>query len=44
MGFFGGTALLDRLTYRVHIVEAHGESYRLREATRRLWRTRRKKP
>ncbi len=28
-------ALLDRLTHRVHILEANGESYRLRESTRR---------
>jgi DNA replication protein DnaC len=38
-------ALLDRLTHRVHIVEANGESYRLRESKRRLRRSggRRKK-
>ena len=29
-------ALLDRLTHRVHILEANGPSYRLREAKRRL--------
>jgi DNA replication protein DnaC len=29
-------ALLDRLTHRVHIIEANGESYRLRESKRRL--------
>ena len=28
-------ALLDRLTHRVHIVEANGESFRLRESKRR---------
>ena len=28
-------ALLDRLTHRVHIVEANGESYRLRYAKKR---------
>lgn len=28
-------ALLDRLTHRVHIIEANGESYRLRDAKRR---------
>ena len=28
-------ALLDRLTHRVHIIEANGESYRLREAKER---------
>ena len=32
-------ALLDRLTHRVHIIEANGESYRLKDA-----RKRRKKP
>ena len=29
-------ALLDRLTHRVHILEANGPSYRLRESKRRL--------
>jgi len=29
-------ALLDRLTHRVHIMEANGPSYRLRESKRRL--------
>ena len=29
-------ALVDRLTHRVHILEANGESYRLREARKRL--------
>jgi DNA replication protein DnaC len=29
-------ALLDRLTHRVHILEANGESYRLREAQKRI--------
>ena len=28
-------ALLDRLTHRVHIIEANGESYRLRDAKRK---------
>ena len=28
-------ALLDRLTHRVHILEANGESYRLKEAKKR---------
>ena len=32
-------ALLDRLTHRVHIVEANGESYRLRESKRRRRRS-----
>ncbi len=34
-------ALLDRLTHRVHIVEANGESYRLRDSQRRLKRRQR---
>jgi len=29
-------ALLDRLTHRIHIIEANGESYRLNESRRRL--------
>jgi DNA replication protein DnaC len=29
-------ALLDRLTHRIHILEANGESFRLRESKRRL--------
>jgi DNA replication protein DnaC len=29
-------AILDRLTHRVHILEANGESYRLRDSKRRL--------
>src|ERR1035437_1852507 len=29
-------AMLDRLTHRVHILEANGESYRLRQSKRRL--------
>ena len=28
-------ALLDRLTHRVHIIEANGESYRLKQARKR---------
>ena len=36
-------ALLDRLTHRVHILEANGESYRLRESRRRLKRRRPRK-
>ena len=31
-------ALLDRLTHRIHILEANGESYRLRESRRRVRR------
>ncbi len=31
-------ALLDRLTHRVHIIEANGESYRLRDAKKRAKR------
>ena len=33
-------ALLDRLTHRIHILEANGDSYRLRESRRRLKRGR----
>ena len=33
-------ALLDRLTHRIHILEANGESYRLRESQDRLKRRR----
>ena len=36
-------AMLDRLTHRVHIIEANGESYRLKDSQRRL-RRRRKAP
>ena len=36
-------AMLDRLTHRVHIVEANGQSYRLRDSQRRLRRHRRGK-
>lgn len=28
-------ALLDRLTHQVHIIEANGESYRLKQTRRR---------
>jgi DNA replication protein DnaC len=35
-------ALLDRLTHRVHIIEANGESYRLKESRRRSKNARRK--
>ena len=31
-------ALLDRVTHRVHILEANGESYRLTDPKRRLKR------
>jgi DNA replication protein DnaC len=31
-------AMLDRLTHRVHILEANGQSYRLRDSKRRLRR------
>lgn len=34
-------ALLDRLTHRIHIIEANGDSYRLKESKRRA---RRRKP
>ena len=34
-------ALLDRLTHRVHIIEANGESYRLKDARKRYGNTRR---
>ena len=34
-------AMLDRLTHRVHIVEANGESYRLKDSQRRMERRRR---
>jgi DNA replication protein DnaC len=37
-------ALLDRLTHRVHILEANGASYRLRESKRRLQRRGSKTP
>ena len=32
-------ALLDRLTHRIHILEANGESYRLKESKRRARNT-----
>jgi hypothetical protein len=35
-------ALLDRLTHRVHILEANGESFRLRDAKQRAQRKVRK--
>ena len=34
-------ALLDRLTHRVHIIEANGESYRLKDARKRRKKSRR---
>lgn len=37
-------ALLDRLTHRVHILEANGESYRLRDSRRRIRRSGRPGP
>ena len=37
-------ALLDRLTHRVHIVEANGESYRLKEAKKRTKRKQQENP
>ena len=36
-------AMLDRLTHRVHIVEANGESYRLRDSQQRIRRKRMEK-
>ena len=37
-------ATLDRLTHRCHILEATGESYRLRDAKRRAGRAVRREP
>ncbi len=37
-------ALLDRLTHRIHILEANGESYRLRESKQRLKKQAPKQP
>jgi len=37
-------ALLDRITHRVHIIEANGESYRLRDAKKRTRRKRKENP
>jgi DNA replication protein DnaC len=37
-------ALLDRITHRVHIIEANGESYRLRDAKKRAKRKRKENP
>ena len=36
-------ALLDRLTHRVHIIEANGESYRLRHAKKKKQREKRRR-
>ena len=36
-------ALLDRLTHRVHIIEANGESYRLKDARKRYGNPKREK-
>lgn len=36
-------AMLDRLTHRVHIVEANGKSYRLRDSLRQAKRNRMEK-
>lgn len=37
-------ALLDRITHRVHIIEANGESYRLKDAKKRAKRKHEEKP
>ena len=37
-------ALLDRITHRVHIIEANGESYRLKDAKKRAKGQRRENP
>jgi len=37
-------AVLDRLTHRCHILEATGESYRLRDAKRRKSSPKRSRP
>ena len=37
-------ALLDRITHRIHIIEANGESYRLKDAKQRAKRKQREKP
>jgi DNA replication protein DnaC len=37
-------ALLDRLTHRVHILEANGESYRLNDAKKRVKKQNRENP
>ena len=37
-------ALLDRLTHRVHIIEANGESYRLKDAKKRARQRKPPKP
>lgn len=37
-------ALLDRLTHRVHIIEANGESYRLKSAGKRARKENKENP
>ena len=37
-------ALLDRITHRVHIIEANGESYRLKDAKKRAKRQHKENP
>jgi len=37
-------ALLDRITHRVHIIEANGESYRLKHAKKRAKRNKKENP
>jgi len=37
-------ALLDRLTHRVHILEANGESYRLKDSRKRVRKAKRSRP
>jgi len=37
-------ALLDRITHRVHIIEANGESYRLKDAKKRAKRKQKENP
>ncbi len=37
-------ALLDRITHRVHIIEANGESYRLKDAKKRAKRNNKENP
>lgn len=44
MGLGGTTALLDRITRRVHIIKANAESYRFRNANKRAKRKHRPNP